>query len=603
MPESPERTTSDPRPAIVVVCLDQDARRSLAREIGTRYGTDYDCRFTGSEAEFDAVLRNLRDAGTTVALVIAALGAGDEDGVRLAASARALHPTARRAVAVPWGDFDRARSVFDAVGSGAIDFHLLRPRHQRDEEFHRNLTEGLEEWASGRSAGFEPVQIIGPRWSARTAELRDMFARNHVPIGFYDSDDDGARLLDTLRDTLGLEDPSLPVVVIRLTPEAVVLGDPTDLEIAAAFGVVGSYDPGDDLDLVIIGAGPAGLAAAVYAASEGLRCLVVEQQAVGGQAGTSSLIRNYPGFPKGISGGRLAYHAFEQAWLFGSQSAFMRRAVGLTATADGYAVDLSDGVRVTARSVIIATGVAYRRIGVPRLEELLGRGVYYGAATTEAPAFAGRRVFVVGGGNSAGQAAMHLARYANEVTVLVRGPDLAASMSDYLIRELASAPNVQVRYRAEIVDADGDLRLEHLVLRDLASGQDETVPADGVFVLIGSEPHTDWLGAAVERDRWGFVVTGPDLRPEPGERMPLPLETSLPGVFAVGDVRHGSVKRVASAVGEGAVAVVYVHRWLEEVRERGSHASSDRRRPPGTGPGDLRHGGGGLGDGASEQAG
>lgn len=560
---------SDPRPAIVLVCRDHDAHQNLAREIGTRYGTDYRCLFSRSAEAYHEDLRRLHDEGATVALVIAALGEGDEDGLALAASARALHPTARRAVAVPWGDFDRARSVFDAVGSGAIDFHLLRPRHPRDEEFHRNLTEGLEEWAAGRNAGFEPVQIIGARWSARAAELRDMFARNHVPIGFYDADgDDGARLLGALR----LEDPALPVLVIRLTPEPVVLADPTDLEIATAFGVVGSYDAERDLDVLIIGAGPAGLAAAVYAASEGLQTLVVEQQAVGGQAGTSSMIRNYPGFPKGISGGRLAYHAFEQAWLFGSQSAFMRRAVGLGPSDGGYAVDLSDGVRVTARSVIIATGVAYRRLDVPRLEALVGRGAFYGAATTEAPAFAGRRVFVVGGGNSAGQAAMHLARFAAEVTVLVRSADLAASMSEYLVRELAAAPNVRVRYRVEIVDADGEDRLEHLVLRDLDSGLEEKVPADGVFVLIGSEPHTEWLGSAVERDRWGFVVTGPDLRPEPGGRMPLPLETSLPGVFAVGDVRHGSVKRVASAVGEGAVAVVYVHRWLEEVRERAARA-------------------------------
>lgn len=250
----------------------------------------------------------------------------------------------------------------------------------------------------------------------------------------------------------------------------------------------------------------------------------------------------------------------------------MRRATALDPAGDGYAVDLSDGARIRARSVVIATGVAYRRLGVPQIEAMVGRGVFYGAATAEAPAFADRRVAVVGGGNSAGQAAMQLSRHAAHVDVLVRGADVAASMSDYLVRELAAAPNVTVRHRVEVVDGGGTVLLEHLVLHDLETDERETVPANGLFVLIGSEAHTEWLGSTVERDRWGFVVTGPDLRPEPGGRMPLPLETSLPGVFAVGDVRHGSVKRVASAVGEGAVAVAYVHRWLDELRRRAPDA-------------------------------
>lgn len=574
--EGPPEEPGGARPAIVVVCCDAGARRALAREIGNRYAADYECVITSAEPELHAELERLRGAGTDVALVIAAYGAGDEDGIRLAASARKLHPTARRGVAVPWGDFDRARSVFDAVGSGAVDFYVLRPRHRRDEEFHRSLAEGLEEWAAGRSSGFEPVQVIGERWSARTAELRDILARNHVPFGFYDATEGGLLLRG-----LGIDQPTLPSLVIRLTPEPVVLADPTDLDIARAFGAAGTYDPARDLDVLIIGAGPAGLAAAVHAASEGLETLVVEQQAVGGQAGTSSMIRNYPGFPQGISGGRLAYNAFAQSWLFGSQCAFMRRAIALRPADGGFEVDLSDGARVRSRAVVIATGVAYRRLDVPPIDALIGRGVFYGAATTEAPAFAGRRVFVVGGGNSAGQAAMHLARYADHVTVIVRAKDVAASMSDYLVRELAAAPNVTVRHRVEVSGGGGGGgdRLDHLVLRDLDTGHQETVPADGLFVLIGSQAHTEWLGPSLERDRWGFIVTAPDLRPEPGARMPLPLETSLPGVFAVGDVRHGSVKRVASAVGEGAVAVVYVHRWLEELsrRDRGGAARSPAR--------------------------
>lgn len=558
-------TGADDRPAIVVISCEPTARAVLTREIASRYGRDYRCLFPRDPDDFAATLAGLRDEHATVALVIAAFGEGDEGGIALASSARTTHPTARRAVAVAWGDFGRAREMFEAIAAGQIDFHVLWTRRDRDEEFHRTVTEGLEDWAFNMSGGFEPVRLIGERWASRSAELRDTFARNHIPLGFYDSDSEAGR---RVLAELGLVSPPLPVVVVQFTPQPVVLQAPTDIEIVQAFGHLATYDASVDLDLVVIGAGPAGLAAAVYAASEGLRTLVVEKQAVGGQAGTSSLIRNYPGFPKGISGNKLAYSSFEQSWSFGAQYLFMREVTALAAEGTGFALSLSDGTRINARAVIIATGVAYRRLGVPALEALQARGVFYGAATTEAPAFAGRRVFVVGGGNSAGQAAMHLSRYAAEVTVLVRGPNVAASMSDYLVRELAAAPNVSVRHRVQIVGGGGDGYLEHLVLADLESGAEETVAADGVFVLIGSEPHTDWLEGAVERDRWGFIVTGPDLRPEPGARMPLPLETSRPGVFAVGDVRHASVKRVASAVGEGAVSVSYVHRWLEEVKGR-----------------------------------
>jgi thioredoxin reductase (NADPH) len=414
------------------------------------------------------------------------------------------------------------------------------------------------------AGGFEAVRLLDHRWSPRGAELRDTFARNRIPVGFHDVDDErGRRALAEL----GLDDPPLPVVVLRFTPEPRILLDPTDLAIAEAFGLAAPVDQTTVRDVVLIGAGPAGLAAAVHAASEGLRTCVVEKAAVGGQAGTSSLIRNYPGFPRGLSGSKLAGSSFEQSWAFGAEYVFMREAVGLE-TGGVHAVRLSDGSRVPTRSVVVATGVAYRRLDVPGLEELRGRGVYYGAATTEAPGFQGRRVAVVGGGNSAGQAAMHLSRYAAEVAVLVRGTDLAASMSDYLVREIAASPNVSVRHGVQVVGGGGDLSLERVVLRDLRTGAEETVPMDGLFVLIGSEPHTEWLAGVVERDRWGFLVTGADLRPRPGTRMPLPLETSVPGVFAVGDVRHGSVKRVASAVGEGAVAVSSVHQWLNEIRAR-----------------------------------
>ena len=322
---------------------------------------------------------------------------------------------------------------------------------------------------------------------------------------------------------------------------------------------------GEVFDVAVLGAGPAGLAAAVGASSEGLRTVVIEHEAVGGQAGTSSMIRNYPGFSQGISGARLAQETWRQAWAFGTTFVYMRQAEALSGSDGRYRLRLSDGDVLTARTVIIATGVSYRRLGIPALEDLQGRGVFYGAAASEAPAMRGQTVFVAGGGNSAGQAALYLAKWAEQVTVLVRAGSLADSMSDYLIREIGSAPNVDVCYRVQVAGGTGTGHLESLVLADTVSGARRSVPADALFVLIGAQPRTQWLAGSVARDRQGFIRTGPDLpagtRWPPG-RPPLPLETSLPGVFAAGDVRQGSVKRVASAVGEGAATIPLVHRHL-----------------------------------------
>jgi len=565
MGEDAVRSADGSTPAIVLVSREPEAWRGLASSLAARYGAEYRCFFPRSDEEFETDLRRLGQEGVDVALVVVALRSGDEDGIRLAHLARTLHPRARRALAVPWGDFATSQAIHDAESTGVVDFSVYPQNGVRDEQVHRAFTEALEEWAAGKAGGVEVVRIIGERWSERTAWLRDALARYGVPTGFYDAgSDEGRRLLGGL----GRSAPRLPVVVVRLPQAPVVLEDPTNLELAAAFGRAANFDASEEFDVVVVGAGPAGLAASVYSSSEGLSTLLVEQEAVGGQAGTSSRIRNYPGFPNGLSGGQFAARAFQQAWSFGTRFAFMRSATALRPGADGgrHRVELSDGATVSARAVVIASGVAYRRLGVPALEALIGRGVFYGAATSEAPAFVGAVVCVVGGGNSAGQAAMHLSRFARRVTVLVRGDDVAASMSDYLVRELAAAPNVDVRHRVEVVGGGDDDRLRRLELSDRATGERKTLQADGLFVLIGSEPHTEWLEDAVTRDRWGFVVTRPDLRPEPGTRMPFPMETSVPGVFAVGDVRYGSVKRVATAVGEGAIAVSYLHRWLEEVR-------------------------------------
>ena len=562
--------------AIVIVCRDPGAREILNRELSKRYGADYQIVVCDRPAELASWMRDLRAAGLPVALVIGGVGAQDPDGIEVLAAIRRTDPTALRVAAVRWGDWDSVRSIFDAVTVGTVDHWVERPVQAPDEEFHRSVTEFLREWSSGRGGGFEAVRVIGERWSVRSQELRDLFARHRIPAGFYDATSERAR---QMLAELGLESPELPVVVLRVAAEQATLVNPSNRQIADAFGVMTPIPPGEVFDVAVVGAGPAGLAAAVYASSEGLRTVVAEHEAVGGQAGTSSMIRNYPGFSQGISGAKLAQETWRQAWTFGTTFLYMRQAESLSAKDGHYRLALSDGGVLISRTVIIATGATYQRLGIPHLEDLQGRGVFYGAAVSEAPAMRGRTVFVAGGGNSAGQTALHLAKWASQVTILVRAKSLADTMSDYLIRQISAAPNVDVCYRVQVADGTGTGtgtgHLESLVLADTASGARRTVPADALFVLIGSQPRTQWLGDCVARDRRGFILTGPDLpaghRWPPG-RPPLPLETSLPGVFAAGDVRQGSVNRVASAVGEGAATIPLVHRHL--------HTAAVGRRGP-----------------------
>ena len=510
-------------------------------------------------------MKELIAAGTPVALVIGGVGEADPDGIEVLARVRAIDSTVPRVAAVRWGEWDTARPIFEAISTGKIDHWVTRPVQSPDEDFHQAITQFLGEWGSERGGSFEAVQVIGQPWSARSEDLRDTFARNGIPIGFYDAGSGRGRQI------LGehhMESAELPVVVIRFDGERAALANPSNLEIAEAFGLTTPIPTEDVFDVAVVGAGPAGLAAAVYAASEGLRTVVVEREAIGGQAGTSSMIRNYPGFAQGISGARLAFAAFQQAWFFGTTFVFLREPESLAREEDHYRLGLSGGTSLASRTVVITTGATYRRLGVPALEDLQGRGVFYGAGVTEAPAMRGRKAYVIGGGNSAGQAAMHLSKWARQVTILVRAPSLADSMSDYLIREIDAAPNVDVLYGVQVVDGAGTDRLESLVLEDRQTGTRRTVTADGLFVLIGSQPRTEWLGGSVARDQWGFILTGPDLPDGPGAsvqpgRPPLTHETSLPGVFAAGDVRRGSVKRVASAVGEGAITIPAIHRYLE----------------------------------------
>jgi thioredoxin reductase (NADPH) len=424
--------------------------------------------------------------------------------------------------------------------------------------------EALAAWTKANWPGFELVRIVGDRWDPGAYRLRDALERNNVPYGFYDRDSpEGAELLGELDEV-----PDNPVVFLS---DGRVLTSHTPADIAQAVGAqvrpkLGAYD------LVVAGAGPAGLSAAVYGASEGLSTLVLESVAMGGQAGTSSRIRNFLGFPAGISGGELAKRAFQQAWLFGAEFVFINGAAGLSARANDLVVTLADGGRVSARAVVLATGASYRQLAAPGIAGLIGAGVFYGSALSEVPAVKGHDVFISGAGNSAGQAAVYLARAARTVTLLVRADNLAKNMSHYLVREIGATTRVQVRLHTEVAAARGDHRLTGLVLRDRRTGRDETVPASALFVMIGATPYTGWLSGEVLRDRHGFILTGRDLSAADwdgtGRPKPLPLETSLPGVFAAGDVRAGSVKRVASAVGEGSAAISQIHQHLQRQATR-----------------------------------
>ena len=548
------------RPVILCVDDDADALAGLEETLCKRYAADY--RVIAERSASDAMgrLEACRAAGDDVAIVLADHWMPETTGAELLGKVKVLHPEAKRALLIDfgaWGDRPTADAILRCMSLGHIDYYVVKPWRSPDEYFHRTISEFLHEWSRSASSEAKEITLVAKSWSAKGHELRDLLSRNGVPHAFLDSDsEEGLRLLRETRT----EKAKCPVVVML---DGRVLLDPSRAELADAYGVATQLGDDPDFDVAVIGAGPAGLAAAVYAASEGLRTLVVEREAIGGQAGSSSLIRNYLGFSRGVTGAELAQRAYQQAWVFGTRFVLMRDVRMLKCGGDRHVIQTSVGTEATARAVILATGVDYRRLGVPGLEELTGAGVFYGAAVSEARGLAGQEAYVVGGGNSAGQAAMHLSRFAGRVTMLVRGRSLAASMSRYLQNEIEAAPNVHVRLGAEVVDGSGDGHLERLVLRDRESRDTETVDAAALFVLIGARPHTSWLPDSIERDRWGYVTTGPDLTGGwPLDRPPFMHETSEPGVFAVGDVRHGSVKRVAAAVGQGSVVIQQVHGYL-----------------------------------------
>jgi len=558
--------TSDSRPVIFAVDDDLSSIGHISAELERRYDRDYRIFFSTSARGAVEQLERMQQAGDRVALVLADQWMPELTGPELLALVPDLHPQAKRALLVGWGDWGdepTADAIRAAMALGRIDYYALKPWKSPDEYFHRTVSEFLHEWSRADASVPQEVNVVADPWSPRAHEIRNLLTRNGVPHVFHPNNSpDGEAVLRQA----GQAGTTKPVVVML---DGRTFVDPSNAELARGYGAMTELEGRREFDVVIVGAGPAGLAAAVYASSEGLRALVVECESIGGQAGSSSRIRNYLGFARGVSGAELAQRAYQQAWVFGTTFLLMRDVTGLRTEDDDHVLTISDGSEVRARSVVLATGVTYRRLDIPDLERLHGSGVFYGSSPSEAPRFTGGQVCVVGGGNSAGQAAVHLSRYAERVTMVVRAPTLASSMSQYLRDEIDAIPCIDVRVSTQVVDGEGESRLERLTLRT-AAGDTTTVPADALFLLIGASPHTEWLPPEVARDEQGYVVTGPDVAGDHAgtgwrlERPPLMFETTVPGVFAVGDVRAQSVKRVASAVGEGSVVIQQVHQYLED---------------------------------------
>jgi thioredoxin reductase (NADPH) len=551
------------KPTLLTLDDNADVLRAVERDLRSEYGSEY--RIVGADSGQAALetLGELKRRGDPSALFLVDQRMPGMTGVEFLERAIDLYPDAKRVLLTAYADTDAA---IKAINDVQIDHYLLKPWDPPEEKLYPIIGDLLDDWQSAYRPPFEGIRVIGNRWAPACHRVKDFLVRNHIPYLWLDPEvSDEAR---DLVEGFALTALDLPCLVFE---DGSTLRAPDNLAIAERVGLQTIADE-PLYDLVVVGAGPAGLAASVYGASEGLRTLVVEQQAPGGQAGTSSRIENYLGFPKGLSGSELARRAVSQARRFGVEVLTAQEAVGLVADGPSLTVKLGDGNEVSSRALLIASGVSYRQLRARGIEGLTGAGVYYGAAMTEGESVRGSDVYIVGGANSAGQAAMYFSRFAASVTMLVRGESLSTSMSSYLVDQIGATDNIAVWTKAEVVEARGSGRLEQLVIARDGGAVTETVSATALFIFIGAVSRTDWLGELVARDEHGFILSGPDALGNGSlahsgaqGRIPFSLETSVPGVFVAGDVRHGSVKRVASAVGEGSMAVMYVHRYLNSV--------------------------------------
>lgn len=545
------------KPILFVVAHEATVLDELERDLNRRFGRDTEVVIHSEPAQAKRELSEFSRRGEEVALLIVDHGLPG-GGIEFLQEAHRLHPRAKRVLLVE-RSYRQSNPIVPAMAFGQIDYHLVKPWH-RDLGLYPPISEFLAAWSASRDVPYDMLQIVGMEREAGAHLIRDVLTRMSIPFSFHSYVSETGQQI--LKD-YGLTEADLP---IALRQDGKLLIKPNTGDLVEAIGGNTQTDI-DDCDLAIIGAGPAGLAAAVYGASEGLETMVLEKNVSGGQVGSSANIRNFLGFTWGISGHDFAYRACEQAWLFGAHLSFIQEANKLEERDGCKMLFTVEGSQVKAKAVILSMGVTWRMLQIPTLEALLGRGVFYGAAESEASALADQRVAIVGAGNSAGQAALHLAKYASQVTILVRGEGLTESMSEYLIREIEAMPNIEVRTNVEVVEGCGEDRLEGVVVRDRDSGATQTIAVEGLFVMIGAEPKTAWLEGVLARDAFGYILTGQDLMREspeswPLERAPFMLETSIPGVFCAGDVRHRSIKRVASAVGEGATAVHMVHEYL-----------------------------------------
>jgi len=557
-PATAPATPRDAKPVMISIDDDPGVSRAVQRDLRRQYGERFRVLRAESGAQGLEMLGQVALREERVALLLADQRMPAMTGVEFLERALGVVPEAKRVLLTAYAD---TQAAIDAINRVALDHYLMKPWDPPEEQLYPVIDDLLSDWQAGVT-GEVGIRVVGHRLSRESHELKDFLARNNVPYRWLDAElDPEARVL---LEAGGADPSRLPVLVF---PDGGVLSAPTTLQVAERVGLTTRADAPFH-DLVVVGGGPAGLAAAVYGASEGLRTVLVERDAPGGQAGQSSRIENYLGFPVGLSGADLTRRATAQAQRFGAQLLSVQDAVALEARGPARVLRLAGGDEIAGHAVVVATGVQYRRLDVPGAAELTGRGVYYGGSRAEAPGLRGERVYIVGGANSAGQAALYFAGFAEQVTILCRGRDLRDGMSRYLTDRIDAAPGVDVRLRAEVVAVDGSGGLEGITIRDRDTGAEERFPAGAMFIFIGAHPNTEWLSGVVARDDHGFILAGPDLRAPgvrpawPLERPPLLLESSLPGVFVAGDVRHQSIKRVAGAVGDGSMAVQLVHQYL-----------------------------------------